>query len=497
MASAASVEAGDRRLISALRQVFELAGYNEQALFDTVGDVRLWRLSRQGSAHLRHLTRRGRPLDTLIRLFLLGLPEDLDIARQALAPLALEEWQRAGMIRIENSRVRGAVRMLAFRDLLLACEDNRGNGAAPRSDLVMGFTSSTALLGYVTVPIAARATLDLGTGNGIQALMAADHSERVWATDYNARALEFARFNAILNRREDRIEFLQGDRFEPVRGRKFDLIVCNPPYAISPSNRYAYRDGGMANDEFARSVIREATAALNEGGFCQIICEWVQLAGQPWQERLAAWVDGLQCNAWILCTNTQEPGEYADAWIGATEHLSPGESDRLYLEWLDYYRQQRIESISTGMIALCKASGRRNWVRMEDARVLADMPFGEDVLRGFAASDFLAGLEDEEALLAIRLRISDQVRLDHFCGWQDSEWRIRSARIRLAGAMPYESNIDQRFAAMLAMCNGERTVGQVLEQTAVAHNTSVSAIAPNCLSLIRQLIERGFLVPVR
>ena len=60
------------------------------------------------------------------------------------------------------------------------------------------------------------AALDLGTGCGIQALLAAKHAERVVATDVNPRALGFAAFNAALNGIET-IELRDGSGFDPVR----------------------------------------------------------------------------------------------------------------------------------------------------------------------------------------------------------------------------------------------------------------------------------------
>jgi hypothetical protein len=104
------------------REVFGRAGYDEEGLVGTLGPIQLpTRLGRE-RAYFRHLTRRGRPLDTLIRLFLLGIPEDLDVARGALLPVPLEEWMAAGLIGIEGEQVRGLARMMAFRGLLLACD---------------------------------------------------------------------------------------------------------------------------------------------------------------------------------------------------------------------------------------------------------------------------------------------------------------------------------------------------------------------------------------
>jgi release factor glutamine methyltransferase len=75
------------------------------------------------------------------------------------------------------------------------------------------------------------ALVDLGTGSGAIALALA--SERpgwqVTATDLSGAALAVARGNAASHGLA-RVEFLQGSWFEPLAGRRFDLVVSNPPY---------------------------------------------------------------------------------------------------------------------------------------------------------------------------------------------------------------------------------------------------------------------------
>jgi len=72
--------------------------------------------------------------------------------------------------------------------------------------------------------------LDLGTGSGIGALFAARAGYAVTAVDLNPEAVRCARANALLNGLEDRIEVLRGDLFAPVMGRRFDLVLFNPPF---------------------------------------------------------------------------------------------------------------------------------------------------------------------------------------------------------------------------------------------------------------------------
>ncbi|MCJ7558336.1 MAG: peptide chain release factor N(5)-glutamine methyltransferase [Gammaproteobacteria bacterium] len=126
-----------------------------------------------------------------------------------------------------------------------------------------------------------RAVLDLGTGSGAIALALAGErpEDRLVATDISAEALAVARFNA--SRLDvDNIEFLSGNWFEPVVGRRFDLIASNPPYVADgdphlelnglPYEPISALVGGEDGLDCIRSLAREAPAHLNPGGYLLI-----------------------------------------------------------------------------------------------------------------------------------------------------------------------------------------------------------------------------------
>lgn len=72
--------------------------------------------------------------------------------------------------------------------------------------------------------------LDMGTGSGVCAVIAARHASRVVAVDINPTAVRCARVNVLMNRVEDQVEVLEGDLFAPVVGRHFDVVLFNPPF---------------------------------------------------------------------------------------------------------------------------------------------------------------------------------------------------------------------------------------------------------------------------
>lgn len=119
--------------------------------------------------------------------------------------------------------------------------------------------------------------LDLCTGSGCISTAVATHhpSVRILATDISKEALAVASEN--LAPFGDRTELLQGNLFEPVGDRAFDLIAANPPYATSgeiaglaPEIDYEPRaaiDGGDEGLDFAEIIINDAHRFLRPGAW--------------------------------------------------------------------------------------------------------------------------------------------------------------------------------------------------------------------------------------
>ena len=105
--------------------------------------------------------------------------------------------------------------------------------------------TETLVEAALTLPGAGRGpirVLDLGTGSGILAVTLACERPRwtVTATDASSAALEVARDNA--RSLGAKVELLHGDWYAPVAGRRFDLIVSNPPYIAAGDPHLAQGD---------------------------------------------------------------------------------------------------------------------------------------------------------------------------------------------------------------------------------------------------------------
>lgn len=109
---------------------------------------------------------------------------------------------------------------------------------------------------------------DIGTGCGIQALHLDAHADEIVVTDLSARALGYARFNAALN--GVHWEVRSGSLLELLAGQRFDLIVSNPPFVITPRGTglptYEYRDGGAEGDAIVGHLVRHLGSTLSRAG---------------------------------------------------------------------------------------------------------------------------------------------------------------------------------------------------------------------------------------
>ncbi|MEP6649858.1 MAG: class I SAM-dependent methyltransferase, partial [Lapillicoccus sp.] len=122
----------------------------------------------------------------------------------------------------------------------------RGGPLPP--DHVLGVGPASSTVAQWTPRRPARRALDLGTGCGVQALHLAGHSQTVVASDRSERALAFARFTSALAQID--VDLRPGSLFEPVTGERFDLVVSNPPFVITPRRpgvpTYEYRTRGWS-----------------------------------------------------------------------------------------------------------------------------------------------------------------------------------------------------------------------------------------------------------
>jgi hypothetical protein len=483
-------------LVHGVRLVLDRAGFDEKHIYEKFGIGELGKLTLGPLDRPRLLwrTRINDQLSTLLRLFLVEVPVELDNFRQAIAPMDPTDWANMGLVTLDGATVRGAVTLRASGKLVIVHDCSMPAGGK-RPNFVIGVTGATLTLSGVTVRPASRLTLDLGTGSGFQALIAANHSEKVLGTDRNPRAIAFARFNALLNGITN-VEFVAGDLFEPVNGQRFDLIVCNPPFVISPENRLQYRDSGYRGDEICERIVRAGPEYLAEGGYMQVLCNWVRDPSVGWQERLLGWIDGSGCDAQIIHNDTNALDVYANQWLRQSEISAEDHFAEAFHRWIAYYEQLGIEAIDGGLITLRKRSAATNWVRFETDR-RRNHPNGQSILATFAARDLLDRIgEGPQDLLKLKFRCRPELRLVQRLEPTDSGWVVENAQCLLGTNLEFEGRLDQAMFHVLTLCRGQQTLSTALAQAAVRTGQRIDQISTGCLATVRTLIDQGFLCAV-
>ena len=365
-----------------LRDALVSADFTHDAVLECLGPLAHAALGRNETTPGLRATGGGSPLETLVRLFLLQTTAEQDAAERAL-PGLLPGLVETGMLAVDGGRVRARLDCRPYaddeRDLWVVADLTPGmDGAKVQvdGDYVLGISPASTSLAQLTMRTPVGRALDLGTGCGVQALHLTAHAEEVVATDVNARALELARFNAALN--DVGYDVRDGSLFEPVAGERFDLVVTNPPFVISPATgeRLIYRDSGMPGDQVVERIVREAPSRLTDGGWLQVLANWAILRDRPWDDRIASWLRAGD-DALVVQREVLDPAAYVELWLkDAGHHPSTGsvrmeEYHQRYDTWLQWFDEQRIEAVGFGWFHLRSrgtdggkresGSGQRTW----------------------------------------------------------------------------------------------------------------------------------------
>ena len=430
----------------------------------------------------------GSPLSAIARLLCFGVPVERRHVDAALGSLSLADLQELGLIEIEDGLVRPLCLIRPANGLLVASDL-----PSAHPDVVLGAVPASETLARLTVRRPAARAFDLGTGCGVQALLLARHASEVTAVDINARAVALASFNAALNEMNN-VHVREGSWFGPVAGERFDIIACNPPYVISPDTAYTYRDGGSRRDEVSRMVVRDAARHLADGGFGTVLCNWIH--DGDWAAALRPWLADTGCDALLLHYATLDPVNYAKRWNADIRARDPHAFEITVRRWLDHFRRERIERIAFGGVLLRRRErASSHWVR---ALEMAEGPSGscsDQILRLFDAADFLESDAGRDPF-AHAFTLVDNHTVDQTLRFRDGKYAVAPAVFRCSPGLGLEAPVDARSLEVVLECTGEHRLGDLAAATAEARGESVDAVRALVDPTVRQLVERGFMVPV-
>ena len=466
------------------------SGYSEQALIASLGRARP---PAEGQLHtLLHLTRKPNAINALVRLFLVGSDLESALAEEVLPGWLIEFGIDTKIFQHDRDRLLANIVIVPTGDFLVASDAFRVLGTDKAEEFVLpASTHSAGYLRQLMISERVERSLDLGCGCGIHALTASLHSAQVIASDISERAILFTTFNAILNRR-DNIECVTGDGFAALGDQKFDQIISNPTFFPGPGSAYTCRDNRLELDEFCRLLVSDSAKHLNDGGHLQMLCEWVEIEGEPWQERLKSWVHGTDCDTWLLHSPPVLPAIYASKRLTDIQGETTAQ-DRGYDEWLEYFASRNVVAIHPGMIVLRKRRGD-NWFHVHDLATALTGDSGEAVRRGIIANDFLSRADDA-ALLDATLSLSPHLVLEQRYSRTDNQWQPEMSALNMSDGMPMEAEVDMPVMALLNQLDGSRSLGECITRFAEAASVDEGKIQDDFLPIVRLFVGRGFLTP--
>lgn len=484
-----------------LREALLAAAFTADGLLDQLGAPAYAALARSETVPALRATRGDSVLATLVRLFLLQRPVPYERARVALP---LEECLADGWLVRDGDDVRATVDVRPYggpegQDWFIVSDLGCAVGGAGGSGgqgvgVVLGVGGASTTLAGITVRTPVSSALDIGTGSGIQALHATQHATQVTATDLNPRALHFARLTLLLSG-APAADLREGSLFEPVGEDTYDLIVSNPPFVISPGARLTYRDSGMGGDDLCRTLVQEAGARLNDGGYAQFLANWQHVEGEEWQDRLRSWVP-RGCDAWIVQREVQDVTQYVELWLrDSGDHRSdPVAYAARYDAWLDEFEAQKTRAVGFGWITLRKSGSEHPSIVTEEWPHPVEQPLGESVRAHFARQDYLR-THDDAALLADHFKLAPEVMQEQvgLPGAEDPEHVV----LRQNRGMRRATKVDTVGAGFAGACDGSLSAGRILDAIAQLIGEDPVMLRDRTPQAVRLLVEEGFLEPVR
>jgi SAM-dependent methyltransferase len=483
-----------------LRAALVAAGFTYDGVAGVLGGQAHEALSRNETTPGLRRTRGGSPLETLTRMFLLQTPVELAAAERAL-PGLLDRLSARGLVEQSVGEVAARLDVRPYaadetadgtgdRGMWVVSDLTPGLDGGPQrvgSDHVLGISAASTSLAQLTIREPVGRALDLGSGCGVQALHLARHADAVVATDVNSRALWMTAFNAALNEVGDCVDVREGSFFQPVAGERFDLIATNPPFVISPATgeRLVYRDSGLPGDQVVEDIVRAAPEHLTDGGWCQVLANWVIARDQPWADRLAPWVAD-DCDALVVQREIVDPATYVELWLkDAGQHGGPDYVAR-YDTWLSWFEDQGIEAIGFGWVNLRKRADSAGTRTFLDWPYDVEQPIAPSILEWGTALD--AGVELGSHLVA-RPDVLQETRGP--VGVEDPDVIV----LRQQRGLRRARQVDTVEAALVGACDGELSVGQIIDAVAEILGLDAADARDTYLPAVRELVAEGFLAP--
>ena len=466
-----------------------------------------------------------RALAAVVQLWLLAVPQSVDAIDAALPHVRTQGLADLGLVAVESGMVSAKVDLRPY-----GWDPNQdGSGGAElwvasdlaahqapgvlRHDHVLGIGQASTTLVQVTVRKHSRRALDLGTGCGIQTFHLLHHCEHVTATDISERALAFTRFNLLLNapqlnldpaNLEDRVSLRLGSLLDPVAGERFDLVVSNPPFVITPrtsgetpSGQFTYRDGGLPGDEIVASLVRTMSGVLEPGGTAQMLGNWEVVSGSEWHNRPAAWLEGQDIDSWFIQREQVGPEQYAETWLqDASENRDRAHYRESYAAYLDDFASRDVGGIGFGMIWMRRRDAAQAAIkRFEEITYPIEQPIGPHLGAAVDRADWLVGASLPDTRLVVAGDVTEERHQ------RPGALHPGVILLRQGAGLRRTNLLSTELAGFVSACDGELTVRQLAGALEAilgnAEDIDPATFREGLLAGVENLVLDGFLIPAQ
>lgn len=425
------------------------------------------------------------PLGLLLRLFFLEQAVATGEYEAVLDAALRRDLETTGLVQKAKGAVSASALLVPVEDKFIA--GDRYAKLAPERDVqhVLAVNPPARFMANMAVRKPAGRLLDLCTGNGVFAALLAARADQVVATDINPRAVALARFNLALNQIGN-VTLREGSGFEPVARERFDQIICNPPYIITPSRRFLCTDSEEDLDGFCRKLLLRAPAYLQEGGILQMICEFVEISGQDWRKRLSGWFRDNGCDLWVVCSGVSDIEDYARRRRAQTL-ADQGEADVGSLaDWLTYFRSRGVHAVRSGFIQLRKRHAE-NWQSFTSLAGPVREPVGAEIEQGFATRDRYHAMASD-GILGLRPQLLARPVSLTKAGVESG------VRLISGGSLPVSFSVTPGVVALVQRMDGKTQLGKISDAVATTAGVTASQARRQCAEVVRELLCQGLLV---
>ncbi|MFN2540114.1 MAG: methyltransferase [Mycobacteriales bacterium] len=418
------------------------------------------------------------PAGCLTALLAFGIEQDA----AALPDGARDALLAAGFAVVTHARVRAPWRLTPLAGLLVLSDH-----ASDDQDRVMTPGVTTTDLAWALPRPPGRRVLDVGTGSGVLALLAAAQGASSVATDVSSRACTFAGLSADFN--DLSLDVRTGSLLEPVAGERFDLVVSQPPFIPRPDDvpMATWLHAGSAGDELALALLRGLPDVLAPGGRAVLRVDLLPERATALAVQERAGLQGLDVVvvSWPGATGQQ----LAYAYAGVEDPRFGERYEAAAAAYLRHLERTGVERVRSTLLLVRRRAGGKPAVG--DLETNAALQWEQIMER--TASLVLAE-EGDAVLLRARVGAPGGARVSFE---QDLTGELEVAHVLRypAGSALADAVLDEETALLLQLAAGGRPVAALVAGFAEQLGRPIEEVAAPALTRLRAALRRGHLLP--